>query len=78
MTAIDKILNLLQEGNYSTSEIAEKLKMPLGTVRSTVSLLTRMGLTEPVPAKKRGTPFRLTEEGKKKIEEAIKAGEKKK
>lgn len=76
-TALEKIMELLLKGNFSTSEIASELKLPLGTVRSTISLLKRTGFTEPVPEKKRGTPYKLTEEGreyiKKKLEEQRKA-----
>lgn len=70
-TALEKILKLLLKGNYSTSEIAFELDLPLGTVRSTISLLKRTGFTEPVPEKKRGTPYKLTEKGREYIEQKI-------
>lgn len=42
-------------------------------MRATLSQLRHMGLVEPVPAEKRGTPFTVTKEGSdyvnKKIEE---------
>lgn len=72
-TAIEKILNLLAEGKFSTQELSEKLDLPLSSVRATLSQLRHMGLVEPVPAEKRGTPFTVTKEGSdyvnKKIEE---------
>ena len=66
-TAIDKILKLLSESDYSTSEVADKLKMPLGTVRSTVSVLKRKRLIGHTVGK-RGTPFTITQKGKEHLE----------
>ncbi len=63
-TAIEKILTLLLDGNYSTQEIATTLSLPLGTVRSTVSLIGRLGLVKRVPASKRGVPYEITEKGR--------------
>jgi len=63
-TAIEKILKLLSEGKFSQQEIGEKLKLPMGTVRATLSQLRHMGLVEGVPKEKRGTPFTVTQEGR--------------
>lgn len=63
-TAIDKILELLATGNYDTNQIAKELKMPLGTVRSTLSLLARLGLVIQVPEQKHGVPYTITEKGR--------------
>jgi len=65
-TAIEKVLKLLSESDHSTQEIADKLKMPLGTVRSTLSLLRRLGLVEPTKGK-RGVPYKLTQEGRDRL-----------
>ena len=62
-TAIEKILKLLSEGKFSQQEIGEKLKLPMGTVRATLSQLRHMGLVEGVPREKRGMPFTVTQEG---------------
>lgn len=81
-TAIDKILKALQTQEQSTAELADSLKLPLGTVRSTMSLLTTTGFTiwipikkrgegfkpETTPGKRRGKHFRLTEKGKEYVE----------
>lgn len=57
-TAIEKILKLLSTAPYSSHEIADKLKMPIGTVRSSLSLLRRLGLVKPTEGK-RGQPFAI-------------------
>lgn len=67
-TIIDKVLEVLAEGNLSSSEIAEKLELSHGTVRSYLSTLTHLGFVKPVPEEKRGKPFMLTEQGKKHLE----------
>jgi DNA-binding transcriptional ArsR family regulator len=66
-TAKEKILKALVNFNYSTEELSKRLKLPMGTVRSTLSTLRKQGLVEPVPKEKRGTPFRLTEDGKEDV-----------
>lgn len=72
-TAIEKILKLLSTASYSSHEISDILHMPIGTVRSTVSLLRRLGLIEPTVGK-RGVPFTLTTKGKKHMEKKIELG----
>lgn len=67
-TAIEKILKLLTQENHSTEEIARALDMPLGTVRSTLSLLKRVGLVKPT-AGKRGVPYTITQEGREHLKE---------
>lgn len=66
-TAIDKILRLLSEGNYSQKEIENETGLPSGTVRSTISVLKRLGLVK-AAGESRGVPFTLTEAGRKHIE----------
>jgi len=63
-TAIEKIMKLLSQGNFSTQELSEKLELPLSSIRATLSQLRHMGLVEPVPKEKRGMPFTLTQEGR--------------
>jgi len=62
-TAIVKILKLLENSEYSQQEMAEKLNMPEGTVRSTISTLRSLGLVTQATGK-RGIPFKLTDEGR--------------
>ncbi len=68
-TAIEKILSQLLNAEYSTSEMADVLELPVGTVRSTISLLNRLGLIEAVPKKKRGKPFKITQKGRDYLKE---------
>ena len=63
-TAIEKILNKLSQGHFSIPELSEKLDLPLGTVRATLSQLRHMGLVEGVSKEKRGLPFTVTQEGR--------------
>ena len=63
-TAIEKILKLLSQGHFSQQELAQKLQLPMGTVRATLSQLRHMGLVEAVPREKRGMPFTVTQEGR--------------
>lgn len=56
-TNVDRILEALSKKEQSTQEVAENLKIPLSTVRSTLSFLTRTELTEFVPIVKRGKNF---------------------
>jgi len=67
-TAIEKILKLLSTAPYSAHEIADVLGMPIGTVRSTISLLSRLGLVKPTEGK-RGQPFTITETGRERLKE---------
>lgn len=66
-TAIDKILKALLQHHRSTEELSKDLDLPMGTVRSTLSTLKRMGFVEPVPEEKRGVPFKLTKAGQEKV-----------
>jgi len=67
-TAIEKILKMLLTDSYSSHEISEKLQMPIGTVRSTLSLLRRLGLVKPTEGK-RGQPFTITDTGRARLKE---------
>ena len=80
-TNIHRILVALSKKDQSTQELAETLNAPLGTSRSTLSILSRMGFTESVPlmkrgkgfkpetapGKRRGKKFRLTEKGREQL-----------
>lgn len=70
-TAITKILKELQKENLSAQELSTKLGIPIGTARSTLSLLRQTDLVTPVESLKRGKPFKLTEKGRKRLEELI-------
>lgn len=63
-TAIEKILKLLSQDNFSTQELSDRLHLPMSTVRATLSQLRHIGLVEGVPKEKRGMPFTLTQEGR--------------
>lgn len=62
--AIQRILELLAEGNFSGAEISSRLDTSYGGVRSILSFLKQLGFVEPVPEEKRGKPYRLTKMGK--------------
>jgi len=64
-----RILEALNAKEQSTQELSEALGFPIGTARATLSVLTRMGLTESIPLEKRGKPFRLTSQGKERLKE---------
>jgi DNA-binding PadR family transcriptional regulator len=66
-TNIHRVLEALNQKEQSSQELADSLKIPVGTSRSTLSLLTRLGLTEFDLIKKRGKPFRITEKGKERL-----------
>jgi DNA-binding MarR family transcriptional regulator len=68
-TNLHRTLEALNKKEQSSQELSQTLNVPLGTSRSTISMLRRMGFVEPVPALKRGVPFRLTEQGKKRLKE---------
>lgn len=67
-TAIQRILETLAKGNFSSREISDKLHMPYATVRTNLSFLKQVGFIKPVPEEKRGKPFMLTEQGRKHLE----------
>lgn len=64
VTNVTRVLEALVESSQTTQELAQTLGLPLGTVRSTVSFLTRGGLTEYDEVKRVAKPFRITEMGK--------------
>jgi predicted transcriptional regulator len=67
VTNITRILEALSKQEQTSKELQQNLKLPEGTVRSTLSFLTRAGLTE--FAERAQKPFCITEEGKKRLEE---------
>jgi len=66
---ITKILKALNGKDQTTKELQENLQLPEGTVRSTLSFLTRAGLTAFTEVPRDSKPFKITEEGKKRLEE---------
>ena len=69
VTNLTRVLEALSEKSQTTQEIADSLKIPLGTVRSTVSFLTRAGLTQYEEVKRVAKPFAITEKGKAQLKE---------
>ena len=67
VTNVTRILEALTEKNYTTKELAVNLKMPVSTARSTLSFLTRMGLTSPV--EKVMKPFSITARGREQLKQ---------
>jgi predicted transcriptional regulator len=64
VTNVTRVLEALNEKSQTTQELAENLNLPLGTARSTVSFLTRAGLTQYEEIKRIAKPFKITEQGK--------------
>ena len=64
ITNVTRVLESLTEKSQTTQELAETLKLPLGTVRSTVSFLARAGFTEYQEIKRVAKPFAITAKGK--------------
>ena len=62
-------LRVLAEKNMSAQELAQQYGVPSGTARGEISYLKKQGLIERVPKEKRGVPFQLTPEGKKRLSE---------
>jgi len=69
ITNVTRVLEALSEKSQTTQELAETLKLLLGTVRSTVSFLTRAGLTQYEEVKRVAKPFTITEKGKVQLRE---------
>ena len=67
ITNITRVLEALKEKDQTTQQIADNLKIPLGTARSTVSFLTRAGLTEYEEVKRVSKPFKITEKGREQL-----------
>lgn len=72
---IQRILELLAEGNFSGQEISSKLEASYGGVRAVLSFLKQLGFIEPVPKEKRGKPYRLTDWGKEYLKKVRKGRE---
>jgi len=64
-----RILEALSQKDLSAQELAAAIGFPVGSSRSTLSILSRMGLVEPKPELKRGKPWKLTEAGKRRLQE---------
>lgn len=67
ITNISRVLEALKEKDQTTQQLADNLKIPLGTARSTVSFLTRAGLTEYEEVKRVSKPFKITEKGREQL-----------
>lgn len=67
ITNITRVLEALKEKDQTTQQLADNLKIPLGTARSTVSFLTRAGLTEYEEVKRVSKPFKITEKGREQL-----------
>ena len=67
ITNISRVLKALKEKDQTTQQLADNLKIPLGTARSTVSFLTRAGLTEYEEVKRVSKPFKITEKGREQL-----------
>ena len=68
VTNITKILSALNEKEQTSKELQQNLQLPEGTVRSTLSFLTRSGLTEFTEVPRDSKPFKITEQGKKQLD----------
>jgi len=69
VTNVTRVLEALSEKNMTTQELAECLQIPLGTARSTVSFLTRAGLTDCVEVQRLAKPFKITDKGVEQLKE---------
>jgi predicted transcriptional regulator len=69
VTNVTRVLEALSEKSQTTQELADTLKLPLGTARSTVSFLTRAGLTKPEEIRRVAKPFTITEKGKEQLKQ---------
>lgn len=73
--AIVKLLELLEEGDFSGAEISSKLGTSYGSVRTILSFLIQLDFVESVPQKKRGKPYRLTKYGKQHLKRIMEDAE---
>ena len=69
VTNVLRVLEALSEKKQTTQELAENLQLPLGTARSTVSFLTRAGLTKYEEIKRVAKPFTITEKGREQLKQ---------
>jgi predicted transcriptional regulator len=67
-TNVTRILAAFNGNEYTTKELADAIGMKEGSVRSTVSFLTRAGLTTYGTVKGTAKAFRITEQGKRQLE----------